>query len=952
MSDQTVALRYEATVKDDASGAIAKILGAAEKLDAALLKVTKDQKSAADAAVAASNSAAAAEQASSDKRQRAILAVSMAKAKLADQQKLEAERLELLRVRGDGLNAEYKRMTASTEGASAASGRMMGKVQGLGVAANVAGAALDNMGVQGGGAAASLAGKLSALAATAGPVAIAVASIGVAVWGVTEAHKALHEESKKAIADAQQWAQTSERSKSLQDAAAAARRASDANRKDTTPEIEAAKDELASIKGRLESEDANYWNLRAKGEFDAAKNVAAAIVNLNSQKQNVEKALTALTDEESRKRAEITRREAQTRAQSFEKFGADVATTIRKLEEETAALNRRGSGPQSPLDATIEQIQRAQMEKVRAETARQIEELTGQERAREDELVAKGTDPSIVARMKAQFAELRATAGAGVLARIEPETAAMIANAKAKFAATLSALRAGLDDAAAKAAAEADAITMDRFAAAAAQARQETDARYRQLVQQGIPTGEAQNRANEETQAKLDKIDAERRKAIADYVRDATRATQDAAAAAAALDASRLSGAAARAALTGSRLSEIDRVAKEQEVRAAEILAERAASAASAQAEFERRVEDLRRSGLGSPETEAAERERLAQRLAQIDAATAQKQADAAQDAGAKRVAITGDVASKIAQIELDANAKLLGLTKTGSEQRLAELDARYAREVQKLREKGATEAEIARVNALRVREAEEIRNPSTLSGRRALAGERSDAVLNNPNASFSEGAAAAALRIQSQIKSSAEIGADATTALSNAFVQLGDNATSGSMKAGAALKRFAVDAVDSLRRIAVQQLALQVFGSIFGAATGGGTAVGGGGSTASGGQLPTTNVGGYEYMNTNPYRSFAEGGVASTPSIFGERGPEAAVPLSRGRSIPVELRGKSAGGGQVHIHHHHTWNVNALDPRSMAAVLSESQDVVAALTADSLSRNARLRQAVKDAGR
>ncbi|KQO76421.1 phage tail length tape measure family protein [Methylobacterium sp. Leaf88] len=35
----------------------------------------------------------------------------------------------------------------------------------------------------------------------------------------------------------------------------------------------------------------------------------------------------------------------------------------------------------------------------------------------------------------------------------------------------------------------------------------------------------------------------------------------------------------------------------------------------------------------------------------------------------------------------------------------------------------------------------------------------------------------------------------------------------------------------------------------------------------------------------------FAEGGVSSGPSIFGEAGPEAAVPLSRGRAIPVELR-------------------------------------------------------------
>lgn len=36
----------------------------------------------------------------------------------------------------------------------------------------------------------------------------------------------------------------------------------------------------------------------------------------------------------------------------------------------------------------------------------------------------------------------------------------------------------------------------------------------------------------------------------------------------------------------------------------------------------------------------------------------------------------------------------------------------------------------------------------------------------------------------------------------------------------------------------------------------------------------------------------FAEGGVSDRPAIFGEAGPEAAVPLSRGRYIPVELKG------------------------------------------------------------
>lgn len=46
----------------------------------------------------------------------------------------------------------------------------------------------------------------------------------------------------------------------------------------------------------------------------------------------------------------------------------------------------------------------------------------------------------------------------------------------------------------------------------------------------------------------------------------------------------------------------------------------------------------------------------------------------------------------------------------------------------------------------------------------------------------------------------------------------------------------------------------------------------------------------------------FAKGGIAASPSIFGDAGPEAAVPLPDGRRIPVDL-GTSGGGSQnVHV--------------------------------------------------
>ena len=47
----------------------------------------------------------------------------------------------------------------------------------------------------------------------------------------------------------------------------------------------------------------------------------------------------------------------------------------------------------------------------------------------------------------------------------------------------------------------------------------------------------------------------------------------------------------------------------------------------------------------------------------------------------------------------------------------------------------------------------------------------------------------------------------------------------------------------------------------------------------------------------------FAKGGVSNRPAIFGEAGPEAAVPLPDGRRIPVDLRGSQQDGGFVSIH-------------------------------------------------
>lgn len=64
---------------------------------------------------------------------------------------------------------------------------------------------------------------------------------------------------------------------------------------------------------------------------------------------------------------------------------------------------------------------------------------------------------------------------------------------------------------------------------------------------------------------------------------------------------------------------------------------------------------------------------------------------------------------------------------------------------------------------------------------------------------------------------------------------------------------------------------------------------------TAGGGAGGTSTTG---VASAVPKRQFAEGGIANKPSIFGEAGPEAAIPLKNG-SIPINMKG---GGSQVII--------------------------------------------------
>lgn len=85
------------------------------------------------------------------------------------------------------------------------------------------------------------------------------------------------------------------------------------------------------------------------------------------------------------------------------------------------------------------------------------------------------------------------------------------------------------------------------------------------------------------------------------------------------------------------------------------------------------------------------------------------------------------------------------------------------------------------------------------------------------------------------------------------------------------------------------------VFGGLLG--IGGGSA---GGSSAS--LSRAASAGAFTtFRPTGGGFGFANGGIADRASIFGEAGPEAAVPLPDGRTIPVTLKGGGAGGGPTY---------------------------------------------------
>ena len=94
--------------------------------------------------------------------------------------------------------------------------------------------------------------------------------------------------------------------------------------------------------------------------------------------------------------------------------------------------------------------------------------------------------------------------------------------------------------------------------------------------------------------------------------------------------------------------------------------------------------------------------------------------------------------------------------------------------------------------------------------------------------------------------------------------------------------------------------------------------------------------------LTTSVYPAHQYGGITSGPSLAGEAGPEAIVPLPHNRKIPVELRGGSERAVTVNF------NISAVDGASVQRMLAREGKTITAIIQDALGRDSHLRAAVQ----
>jgi hypothetical protein len=94
--------------------------------------------------------------------------------------------------------------------------------------------------------------------------------------------------------------------------------------------------------------------------------------------------------------------------------------------------------------------------------------------------------------------------------------------------------------------------------------------------------------------------------------------------------------------------------------------------------------------------------------------------------------------------------------------------------------------------------------------------------------------------------------------------------------------------------------------------------------------------------LTTSVYPAHQYGGITSGPSLAGEAGPEAIVPLPHNRKIPAERRGGAERAVTVNF------NISAVDGASVQRMLAREGKTITAIIQDALGRDSHLRAAVQ----
>jgi tape measure domain-containing protein len=152
---------------------------------------------------------------------------------------------------------------------------------------------------------------------------------------------------------------------------------------------------------------------------------------------------------------------------------------------------------------------------------------------------------------------------------------------------------------------------------------------------------------------------------------------------------------------------------------------------------------------------------------------------------------------------------------------------------------------------------------------------------------------------LQNAQKAADQLGFSFSSAFEDAIVKWQEFST--------VLQGLAQDTLRILVRTQITQPAAgalsDVFGNVFGNIFGGGT------GATTGAAVPTSQGG-----LGQPLPTFAEGGITSGPSIAGERGPEAVVPLPNNRQIPVQMQG---GNTNVYVENYSGQEANVQRTRN-----------------------------------